>query len=84
MKITYGCDCTGGMCGCYPGNNHPVAYRVVERDGRIRNVCTRCILRRQKLIAHLFDANTDIQVFIDYDALGAFVMISEIEEKVGK
>jgi hypothetical protein len=77
MIITFGCECTGGMCGCYPGNNHPCIERVI-RDGRAMNLCSRCTLEGDETIAYLYDKNTESEIFMNYDILGAFCMLGNL------
>ncbi len=81
MKVQFGCECED--CGIMSGCTHscaPVAY-LIERKGKKLKVCTRCQLRTDKVIKHLFDKNTNIKKFMDYDSLGAICMVGEIKEK---
>ena len=80
MKVQFGCECKdcGIMCEC----THSCApvWKIVERKGKQIKVCTRCDLSTDKTIKLLVDEKTPIKPFMDYDALGAFCIIGEIEK----
>lgn len=79
MDIIYGCEC--------PCNNHingadktPVAF-IIERNGKEMKVCTRCDLTSDKKIARLFDRDTLMQPFMEFDALGAVCLGIFLDDK---
>jgi hypothetical protein len=80
MDITYGCQCIN--CAIHHGhknNNAPCAHSV-KRNDTIINVCTRCKLSGDTVVAQLFDTETDSKPFFDYDTLGALCMVFELQE----
>lgn len=81
MEIQFGCECIGKGCSVHDlDNNSPVAY-IVKRDNMHVKVCTRCMLSSDEVIQKLFDQHSNAKTFIDYDALGAFVMLGDLAEE---
>lgn len=78
MNVIFGCDCHCNNHGSE--NNAPVAF-LVERNGKELKVCTHCDLSSDRKIARLFDEQTIMAPFLEYDALGAFVMLAFLDDK---
>jgi len=78
MIITYGCDC---QCSNHIGYDKVPAAFLIERDGKEMKVCTRCDLSRDKYLARLFDAETEMGPFSEFDILGAFCIAGMVDDE---
>ena len=67
-------DCNGLKCGLRIA---PTAY-LVERDGRVLRVCTRCLLESDRVIEILADENARYEVYEQYDSLGAIQLVAKL------
>ncbi len=78
--IERGCECpdcdSSTVC---TGSSAPVAF-LVERDGEEIKVCTRCVLPFDKRLETLVDEETPRQPFIDYDAIYAKDLFSDVDQ----
>lgn len=81
MKLQFGCECQD--CNIYSNCGKSIApvTKLVERNGKRIKVCSRCDLSSDKLIKLLVNKNTPAKALIDYDALGAMCIMSEISEQ---
>ena len=79
-NVEFGCECEdcGIMCECTK-SCAPV-FKLIERKGKQFKVCTRCDLSSDKTIKLLFDKNTPLEPFMDYDSLGALCMAGMLEQ----
>lgn len=80
MEVIYGCACTD--CRVHaerPAETAPVAYTVV-RGGKQFNVCTRCNLSDDEIVALLVNRETPAGPFVEYDAIGAVCLCSRMNE----
>ena len=67
-------DCNGLKCGLRIA---PTAY-LVERDGRVLRVCTRCLLESDRVIEILADENARYEVYERYDPVGAIQLVAKL------
>ena len=75
------CECrTICQCAVVPG---PAAWSIV-RDGKEMKVCTRCILSGDYDRKLLVGKDDDANEFIEYDALGFFLMVTSLATEEGK
>jgi hypothetical protein len=71
LKIEYGCECTECRVHNEQGfstKNAPI-LRVIHRRGSDMKICSRCLLRSDKLLQPMVDEDTDLKPFFDYDPL---------------
>jgi len=77
FDVPRGCECI-----CTAHGNHistPVAY-LISREGREMKVCTRCQMSNDKIISMLIDRETPSNPYIEFDALGAMLLIMRLTE----
>ncbi len=67
-------DCNGLKCGLQIA---PTAY-LVERDGRILGVCTRCLLESDRIIEILADEHAPYGIYERYDSVGAIELVAKL------
>ena len=70
------CQCDGPTCCQGRG---PAAYRV-EREGRTMRVCTKCDLSSDANKTLLVTEKDKADVWMEFDALGAFRIMHELQE----
>ncbi len=76
------CECRIGCeCQAKPG---PAAF-TVTRDGKTLKVCTRCDFRADRPLRQLLvTGNDSTDVYLEYDALGCYIIIGELAELADK
>jgi len=72
-----GCEChacNGLKCGL---ETAPTAY-LVDRDGLVLRICTRCLLESDQVVEILADENAPYQLYSQYDQDGAARLIAKM------
>lgn len=70
------CECPQANYSCCGGRG-PAVFEV-ERDGKKLKLCTRCDLSSDKNRKLIIDEKYDANTLIDFDPIGAFVVIGEM------
>ena len=82
METIFGCECNN--CRVHKSHNRIPCAFLVEREGKQIKVCTKCDLSTDKYIARLFDGDSNMKDFFDYDNLGTIVILNLLDEKYWK
>jgi hypothetical protein len=72
-----GCEChacNGLKCGLAEA---PTAY-LIEREGHILRVCTKCLLESDQVIEILADENAPYNVYSQYDPIGTAQLVAKL------